>query len=72
MFKVIYLPEVVTKQIPKLSKDAKKRIKKAIEQKLSINPIGFGKPLKYSLKGLRRLRVGEYRIIYKISDDELQ
>jgi mRNA interferase RelE/StbE len=38
----------------------------AIEQKLTSSPIEFGKPLQYSLKGLRRLRVGDYRLIFQI------
>lgn len=72
MFKVFYLPEVVKKQIPKLSLPARNRIKKAIEKKLAIDPVAFGKPLQYSLKGLRRLRVDDYRIIYKIDENELK
>ncbi len=32
--------------------------------------IEFGKPLQYSLKGLRRLRVGDYRMIFKIEEDD--
>jgi len=43
-----------------------KTIKRAIEERLSIDPIGLGKPLRYSLKGHRRLRVGDYRIVYRI------
>ena len=42
-----------------------------IEKKLAIDPISFGRPLKYSLKGLRRLRVDDYRIIYKVAENEL-
>lgn len=34
-----------------------------------IDPIGFGKPLRYSLKGHRRLRVSDYRIVYRIDPD---
>jgi mRNA-degrading endonuclease RelE of RelBE toxin-antitoxin system len=34
-----------------------------------IDPIGFGKPLRYSLKGHRRLRVSDYRIVYRIDAD---
>jgi len=67
-FEVKYLPEVVKKQIPKLSLANRHRIQKAIEKKLSIDPIAYGRPLKYSLKGLRRLRVDDYRVIYKIDD----
>ncbi len=68
MHKIFYLPEVVKKQIPKLSLPARNRIRKAIEKKLAIDPVAFGKPLRYSLKGLRRLRVDDYRIIYKIDE----
>ena len=67
-FEVKYLPEVVKKQIPKLSLANRQRIQKAIEKKLSIDPIAYGRPLRYSLKGLRRLRVDDYRVIYKIDD----
>ncbi|KJV81821.1 plasmid stabilization system family protein [Rickettsia hoogstraalii str. RCCE3] len=33
------------------------------------DPIAFGKPLRYSLKGHRRLRVSDYRIIYRIEQE---
>ncbi len=68
MYEIFYLPEVIENQIPKLSLPVRRRIKKAIEKKLAINPIVFGKPLRYSLKGLRRLRVEDYRVIYKIDE----
>lgn len=68
MFKVTYLPEVVDKQISKLTLPVKRKIKKAIEKKLMIDPVAYGKPLRFSLKGLRRLRVENYRVIYKIDD----
>jgi mRNA interferase RelE/StbE len=41
-------------------------IRKGIEKKLMVDSVAYGKPLKYSLKGHRRLRVGDYRIIYRI------
>ena len=69
MYEIKYLPEVIKEQIPKLSLPAKRRIKKAIEKKLMVNPVSFGKPLRHSLKGLRRLRVDDYRVIYKIDVD---
>lgn len=46
-------------------------IRNAIEKKLTVNPISFGKPLQYSLKGYRRLRVGDYRVVYTIIDDKV-
>ena len=66
MYKVEYLESVVKDDIPSLPKVEKKRIQKAIEERLIQNPIRFGKPLRYSLKGCRRMRVGHYRIIFKI------
>lgn len=66
---VEYLQTVVKEDIPALPKTMKKTIKKAIEEKLMIDPIGFGKPLRYSLKGHRRLRVGNDRIVYRILPD---
>ena len=68
-YQVQYLEEVVRKHIPSISSSAKKMIKKAIEERLMIDPIGFGKPLRYSLKGHRRLRVADYRVVYRIEAD---
>ena len=57
--------------IPKLTKLVRKQIKAAIEKKLASHPIEFGKPLRYSLKGARRLRVGDWRVIYKIGPPDV-
>lgn len=67
-FSIIYYELVVTEDIPKLSKTDKIRVKKAIEDKLVILPETFGKPLRRSLKGYRKLRVGDYRIIFRIEE----
>ena len=61
-----YLETVVEDDIPNLPKSAKIMIKRAIEERLKLDPIGFGKPLRYSLKGHRRLRVSDYRVVYRI------
>lgn len=63
---VEYVAQVVEEDIPNLPKTVKNTIKKAIEMRLMVDPIGFGKPLRYSLKGHRRLRVGDYRVVYRI------
>lgn len=65
-YTIKYLEEVAKNHIPMLSSSAKQLIKRAIEERLMTNPIGFGKPLQYSLKGHKRLRVSDYRIIYRI------
>lgn len=65
-YEIEYLEAVSAEDIPNLPASTKKIIKKAIEERLTIDPIGFGKPLRYSLKGHRRLRVSSYRVIYRI------
>ncbi len=64
IFKIIYHPLVVRDDIPKLSAEWKAKIQKTIEERLIINPEVYGKPLRRSLKGFRKLRVGDYRVIF--------
>lgn len=68
IYQIDYLEEVVRHDIPNLPKTIKLIIKRAIEERLAADPISFGKPLRFSLKGHRRLRVGDYRIVYRISN----
>lgn len=67
-FKVIYEKVVLKKDIPKLDLQAKIRIKQEIENKLMVNPVLFGTPLRNTLKGYFKLRVGDYRIVFTISE----
>lgn len=70
-YRIEYLKCVVDDDIPKLTKSIRKQIKTAIEEKLTSHPIEFGKPLRYSMKGARRLRVGDWRVIYKIEPPDV-
>lgn len=69
MYRIEYL-DSIKEDLAGISKSSKDQIRKAIEKKLTANPIEFGKPLQYSLKGLRRLRVGDYRVIFKIEEKD--
>lgn len=64
-WKVTY-KKSIQKDLKKISKDIQYIIKRAIEEKLMNDPLKFGLPLRRSLKGLMKLRVGDYRIIYSI------
>ena len=55
-----------SKEILALDDNIKKIIKKVIEDKLMTDPLKFGTPLRRSLAGFFKLRVGNYRIIYQI------
>ncbi len=69
MFNIIYHYLVVRDDIPKLSGEWKEKIRRAIEGRLRTHPDLYGKPLRRSLKGYRKLRVGDYRVIFKIEKD---
>ena len=56
----------VKDDLSKIDKKTKNRIKKAIDDKLLTHPELFGIPLRQSLKGHRKLRVGIYRIVFSI------
>ncbi|MGQ0665103.1 MAG: type II toxin-antitoxin system RelE family toxin [Pseudomonadota bacterium] len=58
---------VVDRDIPALPKRIRGTIEWAIEMRLASDPVGYGKPLWYSLAGHRRLRVGDYRIVYRVA-----
>lgn len=66
-FEIQYHELVHQKDIPKLPKNIKERIKRAIEEKLMTRPEMYGKPLRRSLKGYRKLRVGDYRVIFQLA-----
>jgi addiction module RelE/StbE family toxin len=68
-YHIVYLDAVVSKDIPRLDTSTKTLIKTSIEEKLTRNPVEFGKPLQYSLKGCRRLRIGDWRVIFIIEGD---
>jgi len=54
-YRIEYAPNVEKEEIPALPKTVRAVIKKAIEERLVLDPVRFGKPLRYSLKGLRRV-----------------
>jgi mRNA interferase RelE/StbE len=46
-------------------------IKRAIEERLAAQPEAYGKPLQRTLKGYWKLRVGNFRVVFKITGDEI-
>lgn len=51
----------------KLSYSVQIQVEKTIREKILLSPERFGRPLRKTLKGNRRLRVGDYRIIYRVA-----
>ncbi|MBI5810896.1 MAG: type II toxin-antitoxin system RelE/ParE family toxin, partial [Deltaproteobacteria bacterium] len=54
-----------------LDSRTKSRLKNAIESRLMTAPHQFGEPLRKNLKGNWKLRVGDYRVVFKILGTEV-
>jgi len=65
-----YHPKVKSEDIPRLSSNIAVRIENAIKKRLIVNPIKYGFYLHGSLKGYRKLRVGDWRVIYRVINDK--
>lgn len=70
MFEITYHKKIAD-DISIISTSHRLALKKAIEEKLTNAPEFFGKPLRFSLAGLRSLRVGDYRIIFQLKKKEI-
>ena len=65
-FTIVYQLAVTQEDIPRITEAWRDKIKSAIEDKLVTHPDMYGKPLRRSLRGYRKLRVGDYRIVFRI------
>lgn len=72
MFEIQFRKEVIDTDLPKIDIVWQKKIKRAIQIKLSTQPQLYGKPLRRSLKDYRKLRVGDYRIIFRIDGNTVK
>ena len=70
-YSIFYHPKVISEDIQKLDRLWKKKIRNAIEGKLTTSPELYGKPLRRSLSGYRKLRVGDYRVIFRIEKQRI-
>jgi len=65
----ISIKESAFKALSKIDKPQRLRLIDAIE-KLKINPTA-GSVLKGEFTGLRRIRIGNYRIVYEVQNEQL-
>lgn len=70
-YTILYHPKVREEDIEALDKIQRKLIAKAIETRLGMEPEKYGKPLRGSLKGYWKLRIGDIRIVFKIAGKEV-
>ena len=70
-YSLLYHPDVAADDLSKIPANIKVRIRKAIETRLLKDPLSYGEPLRQSLKGHRKLRVGDWRVIYRVEHSNI-
>ena len=71
VFEIRYHPDVKHVDLPKINSKIKKRLKNAIETQLMTAPHKYGEPLRKTLKGYWKLRVGDYRVVFRVQQNEI-
>jgi len=69
-FGVVYHPQV-TDDLSSINRNIQVRIENAISSRLIQAPQSYGKPLAATLSGYWKMRVGDYRVIYKVVRNEI-
>jgi mRNA interferase RelE/StbE len=70
-FELRYHPDVKSTDIPLPDARLRTRIKNAVESRLATAPHLYGEPLRKTLRGYWKLRVGDYRVVFKIAGEEV-
>jgi len=70
-FRILYHPAVRKDDISALPKATRDLVRRAIEERLTKAPQEYGQPLRKTLKGYWKLRVGDYRVVFRIEGTEV-
>ncbi len=68
-YTVKYHPDVKNVDLSSINLKIRERIRRAIESRLMIAPQEYGLPLKKNLRGYWKLRVGDYRVVFKVEGE---
>jgi len=68
----VSLHKLAVKDLEALDVEPRRRILKAIQKKLATSPRDYGAPMRDKLFGYWKLRVDNYRVIYRMKDNILQ
>jgi len=71
-YALLYHPEIVQTDLPPIPLNIRERIADAIARRLEEAPERYGLPLRGTLKGYWKLRMGDYRVVYKIAGNEVR
>ena len=70
-YRIVVDELVLKKDFRKIGLEDQRKIIRAIRQRLATRPKDYGEPLRGELKGFWKLRVGQFRVIYEIHEDQV-
>ncbi len=62
---------VIEEDFRKVDHSSRKKILQSVKKKLAAEPLKYGEQLRGELKAYRKLRVGDYRVIYRTIQGKL-
>jgi mRNA interferase RelE/StbE len=71
MYRIVIDELVLKKDFKKIDLLDQRKIINAIRRKLTTKPDVYGEPLRGELRRFWKLRVGEYRVIYEIQEEQV-
>lgn len=70
-YTILYHPDVPRRDLVRIPRNVRSRIGEALAGRLQASPEKYGQPLRGTLGGYWKLRVGDYRAVFKIVGDEV-
>ena len=64
-------PLIFKEDVKRIDRPQQQRLIRTIEKKLTARPDQYGRPLSGTLRGYWKLKVGEYRVVYRIEKQEV-
>ena len=71
-YELIYHPDVKAIDLPKIDRKKREMIRRAIENRLLAHPESHGEKLQRTLRDYWKLRVGRYRIVYRMVGNKIR
>jgi mRNA interferase RelE/StbE len=70
-YRLRYHPLIVQEDFKRIDRPQQQRLLNTIEKKLTTRPDQYGQPLRGALQGYWKLKVGDYRVVYRIEQEEI-
>jgi mRNA interferase RelE/StbE len=70
-YRIVYHHLIPDTDLPAIPLNVRERIAQAVQSRLTTAPERYGSPLRGTLRGYWKLRVGDYRVVYRIVEEEV-